>query len=97
MTATRAKIPTIAEPTRLNLNRIVRFSLTRRGRELMQASTEDGYARGVIRENQDGTYWCSLWELMHVFGPLMVMGSEPPIETDVVVEPDPYELWLRAR
>ena len=74
-----------------NLNFIVRVKLNDLGRKILREKDEKLMARfpglsfGRTVED-DGTYRTQLWSLMHDFGSHLWIGSDPPFETEIVIE-----------
>lgn len=80
---------------RVNLNQQVSVKLTPKGIELYSARyTNLHFLPSPLQNN---TWSGPLWDAMHLFGPGMVMGGNPPIETNIVIAPndtDPVSMAL---
>lgn len=73
----------------ININWMVRFRLRASGVAYLSSHIEE--ASAFLRDAGGGWYRCHLWELIRVFGPAIRFGSDSPIETEIVIEPDAFQ------
>jgi hypothetical protein len=78
------------DPIKINLNDTIRFRIRPRGVKLY----EDHYTKYGLtppplkREGEtiaDRMIEMQLWEFANIFGPGMMMGADPPVETTVEI------------
>lgn len=77
---------------KFNVNEYVMVKLTEIGKAELRKQNDE--LRAVVKslrpysepeEDDQGYTKYQLWDLMSTFGHLMVMGCEPPFETDIIV------------
>jgi len=82
---------------KFNLNHYIRVRLTEKGRYLHRSRHQklmtwisENNGRGIeyIAPEVDKDGFCRFqgWDLMALFGPYMGMGSDLPLETEVIIE-----------
>lgn len=69
---------------RININDTVRFTLTRRGWEIVRMS-DTGFPACYGGPDTQGAYTGQLWRLMSDFGAHVFMGPQPPFEPTIIV------------
>lgn len=73
----------------VNLNNYVRFKLTDKGREYINALNQNNpiYSRCPLKFKVDSDGWIEeqLWHFMYLFGSEMYMGFEQIVETEIQI------------
>ena len=76
--------------TKINLNDNVKFKLTKDGKEfLKELNTNHSLYKLCpisFKKTKDGYYNAQLWELFHYFGTELYMGSNLPMETEILID-----------
>lgn len=83
---------------KLNINQYVKVKLNDSGIAILKARRDEvnkkihanggkGLGEFELKVDEEGYTKFPLWELMNIFGHVMVMGLETPFETDIIIKP----------